>query len=102
MKDATEMFLDEIGSRGKFKMLKVLLKGSMSVNELSKETGLSQTHISHNLKSLQMCRFVTKKVKGNVHEYSLGREIAPCVRGIANYIDKYEGFLVKCGAIKKM
>ncbi|MDE1850622.1 MAG: helix-turn-helix transcriptional regulator, partial [Candidatus Micrarchaeota archaeon] len=86
MKDATEMFLDEIGSNGKFKMLSALLDNSLSVNEIARQTGLSQTHVSHNLKSLSMCRFVNKKVSGNVHEYSLSKEMVPCIKGIAAYI----------------
>lgn len=100
MKDPTEMFLGEIGSKGRFRMMRALLHKSLSVNEMVETTGLSQTHVSHNLKRLQMCRMVTKKVKGRIHEYSLSKEIAPCIKGIEKYMGKYENFLIKCGMIK--
>ena len=100
MKDPSEMFLREIGSGCKFRMLKSLLNAKLSVNELAEASGLSQSHVSHNLKSLLACRFVEMVPKGKVHEYRLSKEIAPCIRGISNYIEKYGDFLNKCGGIK--
>lgn len=100
MKDPSEMFLREIGSGCKFRMLKALLTDNLSVNDLAKASGLSQSHVSHNLKSLLACRFVEMVPNGKMHEYRLSKEIAPCIKGISNYMKKYSDFLMKCSGIK--
>lgn len=99
MKNATEMFIDEIGSRGKFRILTLLLEKPMSVSELVGATGLGQTHVSHNLSSLLTCRMVEQKLMGRVHEYSLNNEVRPLIGDLAACIEKYRRYLVRCGML---
>ena len=62
----------------------------MSVNELASALGQEQSMVSHNLKPLLDCNFITAQSKGKLHIYSVNHEtIDPIFRAVENHAEKF-------------
>jgi predicted transcriptional regulator len=62
----------------------------MSVNELAAALGQEQSMISHNLKPLLECNFISNQPNGKKHVYSINHEtIDPIFKAIENHAEKF-------------
>lgn len=62
---------DTLSNPLRLEIINSLRKGPHSVSELTKELGAEQSKISHSLKALRECKFVSVSQKGKQRIYSL-------------------------------
>ncbi len=99
MKDLATVFSDTFGNKSKFKILEALSNRSSSVTNISKVTGLEQTNVSHNLRSLSDYKIVFQKTKGRSHIYYLNGEFADFVESVVKNAKKHEKTLKRTGIL---
>ena len=83
---AYKLFLNTFSSEQRLKILNLLRKKSMNVSEIQKATKFEQSVVSHNLKRLKSCGFVTDEIKGKYRYYKLNEKT---IRPILSLIDKH-------------
>ena len=84
------MFFETLGTGLKIKILYELKNGSLSVNDLSKQLNQERSKVSHALKSLLECCFVSVKKKGRERIYSLNTDtIIPLLSIVEKHVKKY-------------
>lgn len=66
------------------------MKKPMSVNELAEVLGQEQSMVSHNLKPLLDCNFVSIQRQGKKRIYHVNREtVGALFRAVENHAEKY-------------
>ncbi len=101
MKPTYNLFFDALANETRLRTVLSLRSGPKCVKELCKDTGLEQSRISHNLRCLTNCGFVSVKRHGKNRVYSLNKTtIVPLLRLIDRHIDKYRDHLIKCEVLK--
>jgi len=66
----------------------LLSQKDMSVGELAKATGETQSNISHHLAMLNKCRIINAKKAGKKRIYALNKEVVPLLRVAKRYTEK--------------
>ena len=95
--DLYQQFFKTFSNRTRFEIIKLLRNGQKSVNEISKELGFEQSRVSHNLKKLECCGFVTSEYKGKLKIYSIDKKyMLPIIKNIDKYLKKYDKRLKEC------
>lgn len=75
-------------------------KKALTVTEICDKTGFEQSRVSHNLRCLENCGFVTVTPNGNFRKYELDHEtIAPIIDLFEKHIEKYQKKLQECEVI---
>jgi len=83
---AHKIFFGTLVSESRIKIINLLRKNKMNVSEIAKELGADQTAVSHDLRRLKECGFVTVDVDGKYRYYKINEEtISP----IMDLIDKH-------------
>lgn len=84
-------FFKTLGNETRIKILLLLeKKGECNVGDLTKSLGVDQSTISHNLKRLENCKFVTVKPNGKERVYRLNEKtIKPLLGLIAKHAQTY-------------
>jgi len=83
-------FFQSLATPLKSKIIAALRKKPMSVSELSQETGIEQSKLSHALSSLRFCSLVNVKETGRKRIYSLNKEtLLPILKTIEKHKCKY-------------
>jgi len=70
-----EKFFKTLSNKTRYDIIRLLIKGSKSVNEISKTLKFEQSRVSHNLKRLECYGFVISICKGKQRIYSLDKKI---------------------------
>jgi DNA-binding transcriptional ArsR family regulator len=92
-----EMFFKALSNKTRFEIIRCLKDKPRSVKDLCNETKFEQSRVSHNLKKLEHCGFVSSKVKGKLRIYSIdAKYIIPILESIDKYIKKYDKNLKVC------
>ena len=93
-----ETFFKTISNKTRFEIVKLLIKGPRSVNEISNQLNFEQSRVSHNLKRLECYGFITCNCKGKQRIYSIDKKshILEIIKGIDKYISKYNKRLKEC------
>jgi DNA-binding transcriptional ArsR family regulator len=87
---AYKIFFGTLFSEPRLRILNLLRHGKRNVSELVRETGLSQTAISHNLSRLKKCGFITMESKGRYRYYNINtKTIGPLLKLIDNHMGLY-------------
>lgn len=95
-----KLFFHALNNEGRLAIVQLLKNGSKSVKEISKELGIEQSLVSHNLRCLTDCGFVNTKKEGNFRIYSIENEtVIPILNSIDKHIEKFEEHLKTCGII---
>ncbi|MBS1266289.1 MAG: hypothetical protein MAG795_00256 [Candidatus Woesearchaeota archaeon] len=95
------LFFKAFSNNTRFEIIKLLRKGQKSVTDICKELKFEQSRVSHNLKCLEACGFVSSKWKGKNKIYSLDKKyIIPILNNIDKHIEKYNKRLECCGILK--
>jgi len=82
-------------------ILELLTGGPMNVGEICKTLDHEQSRVSHNLKCLADCGFLTVEREGKSRVYSLNKEsMKPLLKLIDLHIKKNRECLVECGFLK--
>ena len=92
-----EKFFKTLSNRTRFEIIRLLMKGPRSVNEISKKLKFEQSRVSHNLKRLECYGFVLSECKGKQRIYSIEKKyILPIINNVDKYISKYNKRLKEC------
>ena len=98
---AHRLFFKAFSNETRLELIRVLKKQPLTVTDICKKTGFEQSRVSHNLKCLEHCGFVTVVPNGRWRKYSLDREtILPMVELFEKHIKKYEKRLESCKVVK--
>lgn len=68
--------LKTLCSPQRFEIMLQLLEGPLNVTQVMKRTGVRQTAVSHHLRRLRQCSFVTVKEQGRERLYSVNTSTA--------------------------
>ena len=79
--------LKAIGDENRLKILALLLKQPMTVNQIGEQLGVSQYNVSKHLRVLREANLVEVKVRGRFHEYTLASHIQDHVGEGAQGVD---------------
>ena len=83
-------FFETLANENRLYILHALRETPKSVSEITQATGLEQTNVSHNLKRLKTCGFVTSERKGKTIIYTLRKDtIAPLLDHIEDHVNHY-------------
>jgi DNA-binding transcriptional ArsR family regulator len=83
-------FFTNLANPTRLAALEQLMEKPMSVNELADALGQEQSMISHNLKPLLDCNFVSARQEGKRHVYYINHEtIDPLFKTIENHAEKF-------------
>ncbi len=95
------LFFKAFSNKTRFEIIKLLRKKPKTVTEICKELKFEQSRVSHNLKCLEACGFVSSKWDGKNKIYSLDKKhIIPILNNIDKHISKYSKRLECCGVLK--
>ena len=87
---AYKLFLGTLFSEIRLKIINLLRKRKMNVSEITKELGLEQTAVSHNLARLKQHGFVVSETDGKFRYYKLNEEtIEPIMKLIDRHMNQY-------------
>ena len=90
-------FFKTLSNKTRFEIVRLLIKGQKNVNNISKTLKFEQSRVSHNLKRLEKCGFVSSKGDGKFRIYSIDQKyIVPIINNIDKYINKYNKRLKEC------
>ncbi len=95
------IFFGTLDNPNRLEIINLLRKGKKNVSEISKELKFNQTTVSHNLKHLERCGFVTVEQKGKYRYYILNKKtIKPLMTLIDKHMNTHCIHLLK-GGMKK-
>ncbi|MGC8652185.1 MAG: winged helix-turn-helix domain-containing protein [Candidatus Micrarchaeia archaeon] len=94
-------FFFAIGDYNKFSILAQLMKKDMSISEIVKATKIEQSNVSHHMRCLLNCGFVTVRKEDKLPMYGLNRGVRPMMNSIIRHIKKYKGWIMSCDIAKK-
>lgn len=85
-----DIFLSTLSNRNRIKIINLLRKRRKNVSQISRELGMNQTTVSHNLSRLLKCGFVVSKPNGKERYYSLNKEtIVPLIGLVNKHVKNY-------------
>ncbi|MBI2664651.1 winged helix-turn-helix transcriptional regulator [Candidatus Woesearchaeota archaeon] len=95
-----KLFFRAVSNKTRCDIVSLLMKGPKSVTQLCRKLGFEQSRVSHNLKCLEMCGFVSGKYEGKSRVYSLTPEVMQVLNAIDRHLVKYHEHLKSCGALE--
>ncbi len=76
--------------------------GDKTVSEIARELGFEQSRVSHALRCLTFCGFLTNRREGKNKIYSLNREtIEPLMEIADKHIEAYANHLRRCEVLRR-
>jgi DNA-binding transcriptional ArsR family regulator len=88
--EAYAVFFETLANQNRLRIINSLRTGPKNVTQVIETTGLEQTCVSHCLKRLENCGFVTVKRDGKFRVYTLNtRTIGPLMRLIDTHTQTY-------------
>ena len=85
-----KLFFGTLTNGNRFRIANLLLKVPKTVTQISKNLKINQTTVSHNLKRMLRCGFVTNSLNGKFRVYSINKEtIAPLIKLMNKHVVKY-------------
>lgn len=102
MDNLYRLFFKAFSNKTRLKIIQLLRKKPLTVTEICSKTGFEQSRVSHNLRCLENCGFVSVTPNGNYRKYALDdKTIIPIVDLFNKHIKRYEKKLKRCNVIKK-
>jgi DNA-binding transcriptional ArsR family regulator len=90
-------FFSTLANPTRLAIIELLYDKPMSVTELIKALGQEQSMVSHNLRPLTRCKFITRKREGKNNVYYLNHEtMDPILMAVENHAEKYCGPGANC------
>ncbi len=89
-KSQYKTFFNTLGNVTRLEIINALRHKPLNVTQLVKETGHQQSTISHSVKKLESCHFVTVEQRGQERFYALNEDtILPLLNIIDTHVKKY-------------
>ncbi len=99
---AHQQFFKTLGNPKRIELMLLLMKKPMTVSELMKRMGMEQSTLSHHLKRLKLCTFVTSKVNGKERIYTVNQKtMKPLLQLMHTHVKKYCQRLCTCPSDSK-
>ena len=96
------LFFKGFSNNTRLEIVKLLKDKPATVTEICEALGFEQSRVSHNLKCLEQCGFVTMEQNGKWKKYALDKKtILPIIRLFDKHIEKYKDRLKCCEVLKK-
>ena len=96
------LFFQAFANPARISILSLLHEGEKSVTELSTELGFEQTMVSHHLRCLSFCGFVTFERDGKNRIYSLNKPtVLPLMRIAERHMEKFAPNLYDCEVLER-
>jgi len=90
IREPYKIFFETLSNKTRWDIVHLLQKRGYRVNEIVKNLGYEQSLISHHLKRLETCGFVSFKQKGNERIYNLNKEtIKPLLTLMDKHMSKF-------------
>ena len=90
LSDACYKFFSNLSNPTRLAVLEKLMEKPMSVNELVDSLKQEQSMVSHNLKLLLECNFISLKRQGKQRIYSANQEtVGALLKALENHAQKY-------------
>jgi DNA-binding transcriptional ArsR family regulator len=86
--EAYKLFFGTLVSEPRLRIINLLRKGEKTVSEIVKELGMEQSEVSHNLRRLRRCGFVSFEINGKFRCYRLNES---AIKPLMELIDKHMG-----------
>ena len=97
-KVAYHKFFTALGNDTRFAIVSLLRNGAKTVQEIQNELRIEQSLVSHNMRCLLDCGFVTVARSGKNRVYQLEREtVVPLLDDIDGHLKKFYSHLKDCG-----
>jgi DNA-binding transcriptional ArsR family regulator len=95
------LFFKAFSNETRLEIINLLKEGPLTVTEICDKTGFEQSRVSHNLKCLENCGFLTSEQNWKWKRYFLDKEtILPMVKLFDKHTEKYHDRLKSCGVIR--
>jgi len=98
---AYRVFFKAFSNSTRFAIIQLLCKGSKNVTEICEALNFEQSRVSHNLRCLENCGFVTAKWEGKNKVYALEKEILSILQSMDKHIVNFEKQLESCGILQE-
>ena len=96
------LFFKAFSNQTRLEIITLLRKKPRTVTEICKSLEFEQSRVSHNLKCLENCGFVTAEQNGKWKKYALDKEtVLPMVDLFDKHVRKYQERLACCQEVKK-
>ncbi len=96
------LFFKGLANDTRLAIIQVLKNGPKPVGEICETLGFEQNRVSHNLRCLEFCGFVSSERTGKKRIYSLNDEtIAPLMQIVDNHIKTYGQNLMQCKVLRR-
>ena len=96
------LFFKAFSNETRFAIIEQLRKRPLTVSEICEKTGFEQSRVSHNLRCLEHCGFVSAERNGKYISYALDKEtILPMLDLVTQHIKKYKKKLERCTEVRK-
>ena len=90
-------FFSTLANPTRLAIIELLDERPMSVSEMVEELGQEQSMVSHNLRPLVRCHFVTKERKGKSNVYSLNHDtMDPIIKAVVSHAQNFCGNGANC------
>jgi ArsR family transcriptional regulator, lead/cadmium/zinc/bismuth-responsive transcriptional repressor len=85
-----EKFFEVFANKTRLKIIESLLESEKNVTEIYEDINEEQSNVSHNLKILYECNFITRKREGKNMIYSINKEtIKPMLDLVNKHVKKF-------------
>jgi ArsR family transcriptional regulator, cadmium/lead-responsive transcriptional repressor len=102
MDNLHRLFFKAFSNKTRLEILSLLRKKPLTVTEICRKTGFEQSRVSHNLRCLENCGFVSITPNGNFRKYALDKDtIIPIIDLFELHIKKYKKRLISCKVVEK-
>ena len=90
IREPYKIFFETLGNKTRWDVVHLLQKKAYRVTEIAEILGYEQSLISHHLRRLETCGFVTFKQEGNERIYKLNKEtIGPLLTLMDKHVNKF-------------
>lgn len=90
IKEPHKIFFETLGNKTRWDIVHLLQKKSYRVTEIAEALGYEQSLVSHHLRRLETCGFVSFDQKGNERMYKLNKEtIKPLLVLVDKHINNF-------------
>ena len=99
---AYSFFFKALANETRLAIIEELRSGDLSVSELVDRLGLEQSRVSHNLRCLAYCGFVSSRRDGKRVIYSLNRDtVLPLLDIAERHVRVYASHLLTCEVLRR-
>jgi len=96
------LFFKAFSNQTRYKIINLLQKKPLTVGEIAQKLNFEQSRVSHNLRCLEQCGFVSVEKNGNFRKYALDKEtIVPMLLLVKGHLKKYKKRLEYCEVLSK-